>query len=165
MKYNPDIHRRHSIRLKHYDYTQTGAYFVTICAWGRECLFGDVVDTEMRLNEYGRVVEKEWIRTPLVRPNVELDEFMVMPNHFHAIIIVGATRRVALNERWGILNQQQITQNERSVAVNKQQIVQNQNIVSEDSIRRQGYQRQGDPPGRPYYGPVVRFSRVNCRAI
>jgi len=56
MKFNPDIHRRRSIRLKDYDYSKAGAYFMTVCAWNRECLFGEIVDGTMRVNEYGRVV-------------------------------------------------------------------------------------------------------------
>ncbi|MGB2854964.1 MAG: transposase, partial [Dehalococcoidia bacterium] len=79
--YISDKHRRHSIRLKDYDYSQAGAYFVTICTHNRELIFGDVVKGEMRLNEYGRVVETEWIKTADIRKNVELDVFVVMPNH------------------------------------------------------------------------------------
>lgn len=99
-------HHRHSIRLRGYDYTQPGAYFVTICAHQREPLFGEVVDGEMRLNEFGEIVREEWFRTAEIRPNVELfdDEFVVMPNHIHGIIwivddTVGATRRVAPTTR------------------------------------------------------------------
>ena len=92
MKFNPDIHHRHCIRLKGYDYAQPGAYFITICTQGRECLFGQVVDGEIRLNALGIIVGEEWLRTAKVRPNVVLheDEFIVMPNHIHGIIwIVG----------------------------------------------------------------------------
>jgi len=60
MTYNPEVHHRRSIRLCDYDYSHAGAYFVTICAWQRECLFGDVVDGGMRLNDAGRVVQKCW---------------------------------------------------------------------------------------------------------
>jgi len=83
----PRYHRR-SIRLKGYDYTQPGAYFVTICTHGREMLFGRVVDGEMRLNEFGEIVREEWFKTARVRPYVRLyeDEFVVMPNHIHGII-------------------------------------------------------------------------------
>ena len=95
---------RRSIRLKGYDYSQAGAYFVTICTQGRACLFGDVVDGEMRLNEYGKIVWDEWYKTAAVRPYMRLDEygFVVMPNHVHAIVwivdddMVGARRRRAL---------------------------------------------------------------------
>ncbi len=104
MSYDPQKHHRRSIRLKGYDYAQAGAYFVTICAWQRECLFGEIVDDEMRLNDFGRVVEEEWLRTAEVRPNVDLDAFVIMPNHVHGTIVicddgmgasVGATRQVA----------------------------------------------------------------------
>ena len=58
MKYNPEIYKRRSIRLKGYDYSQSGAYFVTICTWQRECLLGDIINGEMRLNEYGIIIEE-----------------------------------------------------------------------------------------------------------
>ncbi|MDD5230498.1 MAG: transposase [Candidatus Marinimicrobia bacterium] len=100
MKLNPEHYRRRSIRLKGYDYLQSGAYFVTICAHNRECLFGDVTGGEMRCNEYGEIVRQEWFKTAEIRPYVRLDEteFVVMPNHVHGIIWitdddVGARRR------------------------------------------------------------------------
>ena len=86
MTYNPDIHHRHSIRLQDYDYSQAGAYFVTICTWQRDCLFGEIVNGEMVLNDMGRIVVDEWEKTATVRKNVILDEFVIMPNHFHGII-------------------------------------------------------------------------------
>ena len=88
MKYNSDIHHRKSIRLKDYDYSQSGAYFVTICAYNRECLLGKIVDGKMRLNEYGLIAQDEWKRTKVIRKNIEIDEFIVMPNHMHGIIII-----------------------------------------------------------------------------
>lgn len=100
-RYDPQRHHRRSIRLKEYDYTQPGAYFITICTHGRAPLFRDVVDGEMRLNEYGEIVCAEWFKTVQLRPYVVLheDEFVVMPNHIHGIVWivddVGATRRVA----------------------------------------------------------------------
>ena len=96
--YDPDVHKRRSIRLRGFDYTGAGAYFMTVCAWRRECLFGDVVDGDVRLNEFGMAVREEWLLTPQIRTNVELDAFIVMPNHFHAILWitddVGARRAV-----------------------------------------------------------------------
>jgi len=79
---------RRSIRLQGYDYAQVGAYFVTICANNRECLFGNVVDGEMRLSEYGVVVGDTWNDLPNHYANIALDEFVVMPNHVHGIIII-----------------------------------------------------------------------------
>ncbi|MGC9395158.1 MAG: transposase [Anaerolineae bacterium] len=87
-KYNPQIHHRRSIRLKGYDYAQSGAYFVTICTQGRVCLFGDVVDGEMVLNPFGQVVATYWERIPRHFPNVQLGAWVVMPNHIHGIIII-----------------------------------------------------------------------------
>ena len=85
MAHNPDIHHRHSIRLKGHDYATSGAYFVTLCVWQRDCLFGEVVNGEMVLNDMGRIVLDEWERTPQLRSNVELDVYAIMPNHFHAL--------------------------------------------------------------------------------
>lgn len=91
MNYNKYKHHRRSIRLKGYDYAQAGAYFVTICTQNRECLFGDVVDGEMRSNDAGCMIQKWWHESAEKFKNIELDEFVIMPNHFHGIImIVGA---------------------------------------------------------------------------
>ena len=88
---DPQKPRRRSIRLKEFDYSQAGAYFVTVCTRDRTCLFGDVAASEMRLNEYGRIAFAAWEDLPNHYPNVELDAFVVMPNHVHGIIVlVGA---------------------------------------------------------------------------
>jgi putative transposase len=82
------IHNRRSIRLKDYDYTQEGAYFVTICAYQRACVFGKIANDEVILTEIGRVVQEEWEQTAVLRPYIALDMFVVMPNHFHGIIVI-----------------------------------------------------------------------------
>ena len=87
-RYDPLRHHRRSIRLKGYDYTQAGAYFVTVCAHGRECLFGEVAEGEMRLNDYGRIVASTWEWLAEQYPYVELDEWVVMPNHVHGIVVM-----------------------------------------------------------------------------
>ena len=74
---------RRSIRLREYDYSSAGAYFVTICTQNRECLFGDVVDGQMVLNRWGEIVRSEWLKTAEIRSNVVIDEFVIMPNHLH----------------------------------------------------------------------------------
>jgi REP element-mobilizing transposase RayT len=79
---------RRSIRLKGYDYTQAGAYFVTLCARDRACVFGTVVGGEMRLNAYGRKVADCWLWLAEQYPYVVLDEWVVMPNHLHGIIVI-----------------------------------------------------------------------------
>jgi putative transposase len=95
MKHDPDIHRRRSIRLTGYDYSQTGAYFVTICTQNRECLFGDIVDGEMGLNDAGCIVKQCWDNIPAHFSHVELDEFIVMPNHVHGIIVIVGAQFIA----------------------------------------------------------------------
>jgi len=85
-KYNPNIHHRRSIRLKGFDYSQAGLYFITICCQDRFCYFGHVENDAMILNEYGQIAFDEWMKLPERFPNFELDVFQIMPNHIHAII-------------------------------------------------------------------------------
>lgn len=92
MKLDAEYHHRRSIRLKGYDYTQPGGYFVTTCTQDRACLFGEVVDGKMRLNEAGRMVQAVWEEIPVHYAGVAIDAFVVMPNHIHGIVVlVGAT--------------------------------------------------------------------------
>lgn len=101
-KFTPDIHHRRSIRLNDYDYSQAGAYFVTACNQGRESLLGEVMDGEMILNDAGRMVEQWWLELNNKFPDIKTDTFMVMPNHFHGIImIVGAALKPAQNDTVG----------------------------------------------------------------
>jgi len=81
--------RRRAMRLPGYDYTQPGAYFVTICVQNRKCLFGTITDQEMQLNEIGQIVIDCWNHIPQHFPSVELYEYVVMPNHMHGIIAWG----------------------------------------------------------------------------
>ncbi len=81
------VHRR-SIRLKGYDYAQPGAYFVTICTQNRLCLFGDVREGTMHLNAAGSMVARWWAELARKFPMVRPDEYVVMPNHFHGIVII-----------------------------------------------------------------------------
>lgn len=88
MTYNPQKHHRRSIRLKGYDYSQAGMYFITICCQHRICRFGHVENDEMVLNKYGQIAFDEWAELPERFPNVELDVFQIMPNHIHGIIVL-----------------------------------------------------------------------------
>jgi len=87
-RFDPKKHRRRSIRLPGYDYTSPGIYFVTICVRGGECLLGEVVDGQMQLNDWGRVAGHYWQRIPLHFPSVTLDEWVLMPNHIHGLIVI-----------------------------------------------------------------------------
>jgi len=99
VRFDPERLHRRSIRLKGYDYSQPGAYFITICTQDRACLFGEVVDGEMRLNDAGQMVQDVWDELPAFYPSVQTDAFIVMPNHIHGIIIlVGADPCVCPDE-------------------------------------------------------------------
>lgn len=84
--YNPQIHNRRSIRLKGYDYSKAGLYFITICCQDRINRFGEVINGEMILNEFGLIAYNEWIKLAKRFSNFELDVFQIMPNHIHGII-------------------------------------------------------------------------------
>ncbi len=107
MSFDPVKHHRKSIRLPGYDYTAPGSYFVTVVARGRLSIFGEIIGGEMRLNSFGEIANAEWLRTASIRREIELDEFIIMPNHFHAIVnivdcgndLVGAQRRCAPTDR------------------------------------------------------------------
>ena len=86
MKYNPEIHHRRSIRLKGYDYSQAGAYFITLCTQNREHLFGRIENGIMILNDAGRMVETVWNEIPQYYCGFYVHEKVVMPDHFHGII-------------------------------------------------------------------------------
>ena len=77
-----------SLRLRGYDYSRTGAYFVTMCTQNRANLFGKIVKNEMRLNVYGRMVQEVWNGLPWHYPHVVLDAFVIMPNHIHGIVVL-----------------------------------------------------------------------------
>jgi putative transposase len=88
--HDPTRHHRRSIRLPGYDYAQAGAYFVTINTHNRECLFGAVVNGEMVLSRFGQVAAEYWGAIPHHFPHVELDAWVVMPNHIHGIVWIVA---------------------------------------------------------------------------
>ncbi|PKO05426.1 MAG: hypothetical protein CVU41_12400 [Chloroflexi bacterium HGW-Chloroflexi-3] len=94
MPYNPLIHNRNSIRLQGYDYSSEGAYFLTICTYQHQHLFGKIENGIMYLNQYGQIVRHEWERSAIIRAEIQLGEYIIMPNHMHAIVfIVDVTRR------------------------------------------------------------------------
>ncbi len=88
MKYDPDRHHRRSIRLKDYDYTQPGAYFITICTFQRECFLSEIVDGQIQLTETGEIVQGQWLSLPSYHPYVASGEFIIMPNHLHGLIVL-----------------------------------------------------------------------------
>jgi len=105
VKFDPRIHhRRRSIRLQEYDYSQAGAYFVTICAWQRECLFGEIVAGEMHLNALGKIVQWEWRHLGAGFANLQLGAFVVMPNHVPGIIFIDERGRATRHKQSSATN-------------------------------------------------------------
>ena len=86
--YDPQKHNRRSMRLKNYDYSQPGAYFITLVTYQREMLFGRVAEGKMEYSRLGKIVREEWIKSNRMRREIQLneDEFIVMPNHIHGIV-------------------------------------------------------------------------------
>ena len=98
MKFNPDIHKRHSIRLKGYDYSSPGVYFITICTFQKECFLGEIKIGQIELNDFGKIVEKEWEKSFQIRKEIKYDSFVIMPNHLHGIIIIVGARDSTPND-------------------------------------------------------------------
>lgn len=86
MNFNPEIHHRHSIRLKGYDYSQSGLYFITLSTKNRQHIFGIIENGDILLNEYGNIVKNEWKRTAEIRKEIKLHAYIIMPNHIHGIV-------------------------------------------------------------------------------
>ncbi len=102
MKYDPKIHDRRSIRLKNYDYSDSGLYFVTMCTYNHVILFGEIKNNNMILNSFGNIVKKYWLKVPERFNNIELMEYVIMPNHIHGIIniTVGAIHELPLQDKF-----------------------------------------------------------------
>ena len=100
MEYNPEKHHRRSIRIKNYDYSKNGYYFITICSKDRECIFGNLnvgallacAQNMIELSNAGKILDKHWNNIPNQFENVILDEYIIMPNHIHGIIIIDKDR-------------------------------------------------------------------------
>ena len=88
MKYDSKYHRRRSIRLKEFDYSTPWWYYITICTFDHKKLFGRIEQDKMILNDKGQIVEEEWLRTKDLRENIDLDYYVIMPNHLHGILII-----------------------------------------------------------------------------
>ena len=88
MTYDPSIHHRKSIRLKEYDYAESGMYFFTVCCHDKKALLGHISEGEIELNRFGEIVHEVWLDLPKHYAQIKLDEFVVMPNHIHAVVVI-----------------------------------------------------------------------------
>ena len=97
MKFDPQLHHRASTRLKGYDYSLAGPYFITLVTFQREMLFGEIINGKMKLNRRGEIVQEQWFTSAKIRKEIRLfpEEFIVMPNHIHGIVwIVDDTENI-----------------------------------------------------------------------
>lgn len=100
MQFDPTRHHRQSIRAKGFDYSEAGGYFVTICTHKRKSLFGEIIEDKMVLNNCGEIIEIIWKELPLHFPNLQLDGYVIMPNHIHRIIMIEKSSTYSL----GVMN-------------------------------------------------------------
>ena len=91
--FDPNTHHRRSIRLKEFDYTQPGIYFITICTYQRKSTLGNIIDDQMALSEFGKIIVSEWLFLPVRFPHISLDQWVVMPNHLHGIIQINYVQK------------------------------------------------------------------------
>ncbi|MGB3974872.1 MAG: transposase [bacterium] len=124
------LRQRRLLRLRTYDYSAPGAYFITVCVQNRECMFGEIVDGSMNLNHAGLIVQETWNALPEHYPHAQLDAFIIMPNHLHGIIILNS-------------------KDEDSGNVSKVNFVNNS---SAPHFRRGGFQTRPSPDVKPQHG-------------
>lgn len=148
MKYNPDIHHRRSVRLRGYDYSGTGAYFVTLCAHERECLFGELADGIMRLNPAGEIVRALWNGLPDRFPNLTTDLSVIMPNHFHGIIMINAVGAPLAAPAFNLTGNRDDTSENRGV--------ENQGVESNEDVASKGAASRGAASSAPTVGKIMR---------
>jgi len=145
------IHNRRSIRLTHYDYTQAGTYFVTICTHERSCTLGTIADEEMILSAWGNVAQSCWDAIPSHFPIVELDAFVVMPNHVHGIIVI-----VDVDRRGMIYHAPTTREFSKPIASSLSTIVGTFKAAVTRHIRRLPNPPDHPPWQRNYYEHIVR---------
>jgi putative transposase len=109
MPYDPEKHHRRSVRIKGYDYTQPGVYYITICTKERQCIFGEVINGQMRLNFLGDIAHTCWLAIPNHFASFQLDTFVIMPDHVHGLLAIVDNTPVTKQQR-PILTREQFGQ-------------------------------------------------------
>ncbi len=146
MKYDPEIHNRQSVRLKEYDYSQDGTYFVTICTRDKECFFGKIKNGKMFLNDVGEMARKYWLKIEELHDFVKLGSFVIMPNHVHGIIIFDKTVGASI---YGALKHQ--------VFING-----NQGAMNRAPTRMGGFAGAKNPMLKISLGTIIRWYKGRC---
>jgi putative transposase len=152
LKYRPDIHHRRSVRLNGYDYSQFGTYFLTLCSWNRDCLFGEIRAANMELSEYGRILAEEWQRSSTIRQEIELDKFVIMPNRIHGIVTIQDVGANGRSPETGRSAESPLQMNQKSVS---------SFIAGFKSVVTKSINKIRSTPGRPvwqrnYYEHIIR---------
>lgn len=163
-KYNPEIHHRRSIRLKEYDYSLAGAYFITICTQNRECLFGKIESGKMILTDQGRVILDCWCDLPNHYKNAELGELVIMPNHVHGIIVIGTNNVGAIHESPftdSFLNEYEQNVNSRTLIKSRRKMILSKIIGRFKMVSSKHINENRFTPGIPvwqrnYYEHIIR---------
>ena len=166
MTYHPQQHHRQSIRLRQYDYSWPGAYFVTLCVREKECVLGEIVDGEMHLSEWGRIVHEFWNMIPDHFPNVSVDGCVTMPNHGHVIINIDHDRRGAVAAPQ-VATPQVAVPHVAAAHIATLDAIRSNNAMPDDAASRNenaGGAQGGDaakggetPPLRPTLGQIVAY--------
>ena len=113
-----------SIRLKDWNYSSNGAYYITICTKNRECLFGNIIDEKMMLNNIGEIIKQCWYNLPNHYENCKLDEFVIMPDHVHGIIIIDNDHK-SFHFQWQRDYFEHIIRNEKELNIKRKYIINN----------------------------------------
>ncbi len=153
--------RIESARLRFWDYTSPGWYFVTVCTKNKKCFFGDVIDGEMNLSEVGRIVSEEWLKTTIIRSNIMLDEWVVMPNHLHGILVI-TERMTNVETRASLQDQNGSPAHWGRSSINLNQYQRNESVVQEhqrlpgnlDSLTTSSGMRMPCRAFEPTYKPI-----------
>lgn len=147
-----DKYRIESNRLAKWDYSSSGYYFVTICTQNRVCYFGNITDNTMLLSEIGNIITQHWQNTVIIRPNVQLDEYVIMPNHIHGIIVIDndSNINVEAHSYAPLQSGRASLQNKRN---NLSNIIRGFKSASTNNIRSSGYDFRWQ---RNYYEHIIR---------
>ena len=141
---------RHSIRLKNFDYSSDGIYFITICTYKHLLLFGNIHNNRMFLNEYGKIANAFWLETENIRTNITLGEFIIMPNHMHMIF--------GINESIDAMYDKTINESKMNHSIFKPKsvgsIIGGYKSIVTSNMRKKGYREQIWQ--RNYYEHIIR---------
>ena len=163
-----DTHHRHSMRLRDFDYSQVGAYFVTICTKNRQCIFGKIDQGMMQLNASGRVASAQWQQLSNRFKDLELGEWVIMPNHIHGILVITGRGEASLEKRStspdSIIKDASPLRPNGTVPGSLGAIIQNFKSITSRKISAQVRNVKGSVWQRNYYEHVIRNDR-ELRAI